>query len=382
MKSFRIVLIVVALVTIMAMLVSTGTVGAAGTLDCLSYPVHSPGRSDDTITNKSNLVVSGSWKGVVVFPGKDNDVEFDSGSFTLNPGESFTISYPADFGPLGEVHVTVWANNGCADGNWDRYVPPPTQPPTGTPEVTPSATPSPSPTVPVTETVTPSPSPTVPATETPTDVVTPSATPSGTPSGTPTDVVTPSVTPVPHTATPVEYTATAKPEWHACDAKKEDLWPDQLQEWMERCGFTQVSVVIEPTVVPTEAPAVLEPLAGVGDVSDDGFTEIGRVLFHGENYPLYQAGIDGANRMHLSRFGFSLLGHSLRLHKAQEEGWIKLTEGEAITVIVYGQLPISFHLGSEELTDGYESTLPDSWTIGTCYSDGEDWGGTQRFSLR
>lgn len=117
--------------------------------------------------------------------------------------------------------------------------------------------------------------------------------------------------------------------------------------------------------------------AGVGDMSSDGFEEIGSAIIDGRTFPLYEGRIEGG-QVAISRYGITLYEGQFWIHKVQDYGWFYVTEGDEI--IIRGA---KYRLEALPRTTGYDlsiSQLPEGIIV-SCYTEGENWGGLESFRL-
>jgi|GEM_PF-4008966 len=338
-----------------------------------------------------------------------------SGTTTLAPGQSFSKG-------LGNIcskwQLDLWWNEGLWGGiaeiDPSCYEPTPTAPPP------PTSTPTPKPTE----------EPTLEPTEEPKEEPTITSTPQPTPTEPqPTPTEEPEVTPEPTpTAPPPTPTQPALPEAKNCPplphSGEEGTWVlgrmlnEQFEpfdsEWHElntvssgqfsfpfwgqnglweiqgigliRVGTRQTEFGTEktcdpfaqpePEIEPTPAPVKVPP-ASVGDISDDGFLEIGSVRLGERTMPLYR-GIAVNGQVEIARYGVTLYEGQFWIHRVQNWGWVKFREGDEI--VIQG---IKYRLVAPDRTNGYDhaiNQLPEN-IIGTCFANGEEWGGIEFYQL-
>lgn len=132
---------------------------------------------------------------------------------------------------------------------------------------------------------------------------------------------------------------------------------------------------------PTPAPAPMIPEPGIGDVSDDGFEEIGSVQISGRTMPLYEGQVEDG-QVQIARYGITQYQGQFWIHRAQDFGWFYMSEGDEISISTENGLS-HYRLTGLSHTNGYEYTtnqLPDN-IIGTCYTTGEQWSGVELYKL-
>lgn len=123
------------------------------------------------------------------------------------------------------------------------------------------------------------------------------------------------------------------------------------------------------------APQIPEP--GIGDQSDDGFTQIGYATISGQELPVYE-GFVKDDQVQIARFGVTVYDEQYWIHRVQNFGWVRFSNGDEITIS-----GTHYRLVEIERTNGYEYTtdqLPDN-LIGTCFTNGEDWAGVELYKL-
>jgi len=265
-----------------------------------------------------------------------------SGEVTLQPGQSFSKG-------LGNIcsqwQLDLWwpggSWGGIAEINPSCYEPTPTAPPP------PTSTPTPKPTE----------EPTLEPTEEPKEESTITSTPQ------PTQTATPTLPPW-------------NPEWRACDAKIEDVPDWQKDEWTQRCFPEPVDEpIVELKISPTPAPMV--PHASVGDISEDGFIEIGSVHLSDQTMPLYEGRVVDS-QVEIARYGVTVYNGQFWIHTVQQFGWIRMSEGDEVTI-----RGVKYHLEALPRKEGYDLStdqLP-SGIIAQCYAEGEEWKGLSLFKL-